>query len=135
VLDQDENIKALAEGYLELWVKYVSEQSLMPWDIPDNESPELEGLYRQWEAFYHKALDCNQAFGGFVPTAYQKGTARSDDDEDRSQSQPCSAPVSRDVSSDELAELQVRLGLLAQQISKLETNARDPRSDGRGNNG
>ncbi|MFD2204448.1 hypothetical protein [Kiloniella antarctica] len=134
-MNQDENIKALAEGYLELWVKYVSEQSLMPWDIPDNKSPELEGLYRQWEAFYHKTLDPNQAFEGFVPTTHQKGTARSDDDEDQSQSQPCSAPVSRNVSSDELAELQVRLGLLAQQISELEINARDPGSDDAGNNG
>lgn len=133
-LENENDIETLAEDYLNLWVSYVSKQNLMPWDVSKNSPPELEGLYRQWEAFYHKIIDPNQFSSGFVPTVPQKGATKYDE-EDRSQNQPCSSPVSHDVSPDELAQLKDRLGLLAKQISELEATNRDSGKNDAGDNG
>ncbi|WP_419903666.1 hypothetical protein [Kiloniella sp.] len=133
-MEEEKKLEMLAEEYLDLWISHVSKQNLMPWDGENITSPELQGLYRQWEDFYHKLIDPSQfspnqlspdrIFGGLAPTASQEGKVKYDE-EGRPQNQSSSSPVSHDVSSDELAELKARLGALAKQISELEAKNRD----------
>ncbi len=137
---KEKDIEAVAEDYLDLWISHVSKQNLMPWviggdsgDLSSAAGPEIEGLYRQWEAYYHQILGRNDFSTFMIPTPPHEST-REHDAEDRSQDLPSSASVSPDVSPDELAELKARLGALAKQISEIESNARDSGKNDAGDN-